>query len=397
MPKLLMVTTVAATLRAFLLPYARHFKKLGWQVDAMSRDASSLSSWEECPFDHCHDVAFSRSPWSLESLRPRNFRALTARIRALVEEGGYDIIHVHTPVASFVTRMALRRLVEPVEPVERPRPKIVYTAHGFHFYSDGNLFKNALFIALERLAGEWTDHTITINRDDWEAALFHKIAKRKRLSLLPGIGLDFSEYSPGAVSIADARKVHLDLGLTTDDELFLMVAEFNPGKRHRDALVALSKTGRKNFHLALAGTGPLENDMKRLAFSLGIALRVHFLGQRPDVPLLMLSSRATILPSEREGLNRSVMESICLGIPVLGADVRGIRDLVTSPDRGALFPLGNSAALAAAMILSVDSPCPERPKPDPLWSIDHLLKEHEKIYGRLLENSRPVAEAGVQS
>jgi glycosyltransferase involved in cell wall biosynthesis len=375
MPKLLMVTTVAATLRAFLLPYAKYFKDRGWQVDAMAKDVSSC---EECvqAFDRCYDVDFSRRPWSLKSLLPKNFRKLTSRIRELVREGRYDIVHVHTPVASFVTRLALRRLDS--------RPKIVYTAHGFHFYEGGNPLKNALFIALERLAGDWTDHTITINREDREAALAHKIAEKDRLSLLPGIGLDFSEYSPRAVSVADAKKVHLDLGLTTDDELFLMVAEFNPGKRHKDALVALAKTGRKNFHLACAGTGPLENDMKRLALSLGIALRVHFLGQRSDVPLLMLSSRATVLPSGREGLNRSVMESICLGIPVLGADVRGIRDIVTTSDRGTLFPLGNPAALAAAMILSVDAPCTDRPRPDPLWSIGHLLKEHEKIYGKLL-------------
>jgi glycosyltransferase involved in cell wall biosynthesis len=141
-------------------------------------------------------------------------------------------------------------------------------------------------------------------------------------------------------------------------------------------------TGRKNFHLALAGKGPLESEMKRLALKLGIGSRVHFLGERTDVPLLMLSSRATVLPSEREGLNRSVMESICLGIPVLGADVRGIRDLVTTPERGALFPAGNPAALAAAMILSVEEPCETgtKPLPDPLWNIEHLLHKHETLY-----------------
>jgi glycosyltransferase involved in cell wall biosynthesis len=140
-------------------------------------------------------------------------------------------------------------------------------------------------------------------------------------------------------------------------------------------------TGRKNFHLALAGKGPLESEMKRLSLKLGIGSRVHFLGERMDVPLLMLSSRATVLPSEREGLNRSVMESICLGIPVLGADVRGIRDLVTTPERGALFPAGNPAALAAAMILSVEEPCETgtKPLPDPLWNIEHLLHKHETL------------------
>ncbi|MDR1732054.1 MAG: glycosyltransferase family 4 protein [Synergistaceae bacterium] len=378
MPRLLIVTTVAATLRAFLLPYAKYFKNLGWQVDALARDAASC---EEClkTFDRCYDVPFSRSPWSI-GLRGRGLREMNARIRSLVEEGQYDIVHVHTPVAAFVTRLALSKLRE------ESRPKVVYTAHGFHFHSGGCPLKNGLFIALERLAGKWTDCTITINREDYDAALARKIAKKENLFLLPGIGLDFSAYSPETVSfdIDRVRRTHLELGLTTEDEMFLMVAEFNRGKRHRDALSALKKTGRKDFHLVFAGSGPLEEDMKRLAFSLGIASQVHFLGQRTDVPLLMLSSRATLLPSEREGLNRSVMESICLGIPVLGADVRGIRDLITSPDRGTLFPVGNTAALAAAMILSVENPCPVKPKPDPAWNIDSLLREHEKIYETLM-------------
>ena len=103
-----------------------------------------------------------------------------------------------------------------------------------------------------------------------------------------------------------------ELGIDQADELFLMAAEFNPGKRHRDALEALAKTGRRDFHLALAGKGPLEDAMKDLAEKLGISRQVHFLGQRSDIPLLMLASRATILPSEREGA-----EPQCDGIPRL--------------------------------------------------------------------------------
>jgi glycosyltransferase involved in cell wall biosynthesis len=276
-----------------------------------------------------------------------------------------------------VTRLALRR-------VRASGLKVAYTAHGFHFYKGGNCFSNALFAALERRAGNWTDHTITINQEDYEAAIALKIAPKERLSLFPGIGLDFSRYSPSSIGVGEIKELYSSLMLSGNDELFLMTAEFNPAKRHKDALRALAMTGRKNFHLALAGKGPLENEMKRLASKLGISSRVHFLGERMDVPLLMLSSRATVLPSEREGLNRSVMESICLGIPVLGADARGIRDLVTTPERGTLFPVGNPAALAAAMILSVDEPCGTKPLPDPLWNIEHLLNEHEKLYRNLL-------------
>ncbi|MDR1377174.1 MAG: glycosyltransferase [Synergistaceae bacterium] len=372
MPKLLIVTTVASTLRAFLLPYARYFRKMGWTVDAMSNGVSDCEKCREA-FDECHEMPFSRSPLSSRNLE-------SSKIREIVESGKYDIVHVHTPVASFVTRFALRKLRK------TPNcPAIIYTAHGFHFHQNGNFFKNAVFAALERLAGDWTDHTITINEEDYQAALALKIAPRERLSLLPGIGLDFGRYSPSSVGVAEIKKFHEKLKLEKNDELFLMAAEFIPRKRHKDALHALAGTGRENFRLAFAGTGPLEGAMKRLAAKLGVESQVHFLGERTDVPLLMLSSRATILPSAQEGLSRSVMESICLGIPVLGADVRGIRELLTVPSRGALFPMGNPAALAAAMILSVEDPITAKPTPDPLWNIDHLLPEYEKIYRHCLE------------
>ena len=377
MPKLLIVTTVASTLKAFLLPYARHFRKKGWTVDAMANGASDCMECKEA-FDRCHDMPFSRNPFS-----SGNFGKINSNIRALVAEGEYDIVHVHTPVAAFVTRLALRK-TRGAQHLEAPRPKIVYTAHGFHFFQGGNPLKNAAVIALERLAGDWTDHTITINEEDHKAALEYKISSSERLSLMPGIGIDFEHYSPRNVDIAGAKNFHANLELKKNDALFLMAADFIPRKRHKDAIRALAETGRTNFHLAFAGSGPLEDSMKQLASKLGVASRVHFLGQRDDIPLLMLSSRALVLPSSQEGLSRSVMESVCLGIPVLGADVRGIREIVNSRRRGSLFPVGNHAALAAAMILLVDDRHQFTPTPDPLWKIDHLLSEHEVLYRKLL-------------
>ncbi|GHS93038.1 glycosyl transferase family 1 [Synergistales bacterium] len=378
MPKLLIVTTVAATLRAFLLPYARHFRQQGWTVDAMSNGASGCP---ECvkSFDECYDIPFSRNPLNIQNYKiPGTGERVGAKIREVVQAGGYDIVHVHTPVAAFLTRFALRK--------EEKRPKIVYTAHGFHFHKAKgvSVYKNVLYAGLERIARDWTDHTIVINQEDYDMGIACKVAYRENISLFPGIGLDFSRYSRENVDVSKVRELHEELGLGKGDELFLMVGEFNLGKRHKDAIQALAGTGRANFHLALAGTGPLELRMKQLAIELGVGSRTHFLGVRDDVSLLMLSSRATVLPSEREGLSRSVMESICLGIPVLGSDTRGIRDIITSPIRGALFPVGNSAALAAAMILAVDDARQERPEPDEAWRIENLIDLHEKLYKKLL-------------
>ncbi|WP_365889440.1 glycosyltransferase [Desulfuromonas sp.] len=127
-----------------------------------------------------------------------------------------------------------------------------------------------------------------------------------------------------------------------------MVAEFNPGKRHRDALHAFARLGRQDAHLAFAGNGPLKSRMEDLAGRLNIKGRTHFLGFREDIPALMQASCAVLLPSQREGLPRSVMEALCLERPCIGSDSRGTRDLLTD-DCGILTSVGDVPAMARAM------------------------------------------------
>lgn len=372
MPKLLIATTVSSTLKAFLLPYARHFRALGWTVDAMACDAASS---EEClaTFNHCWDIPWSRSP-----LDPHNLLHAPSLIRNIVQQKEYDIVHVHTPVAAFVTRFALRnRGVDTL-------PKIVYTAHGFHFYKGGNALRNFLFLNLEKLAGKWTDRLIVINQEDCDAAKSHSIVPKEKIFSMPGIGLPLNCYNRANIESEKVTAIRNELGLADDDTLFTMIAEFNVGKRHCDALQALALTQNKQLHLALAGTGPLFQEMQKLAESLSIARQVHFLGFRKDIPELILASRATILPSEREGLARSVMESLCLGVPVIGADARGIRDIITDKN-GILFPVGDVKALSTAFIQMASAPSTTyNAKADDQWDIRSLIESHEKLYRELL-------------
>ena len=188
MNKLLMVTTVPTTLRSFLLPFAAHFRAQGWQVDAM---ACGVSMSAECQqgFDRVWEVKWSRNP-----LDPRNLLAAPQVIREIVTREKYNIVHVHTPVAAFVTRFALKDLRA------RLGVKVIYTAHGFHFYTGGNPLKNAVFINLEKLAGNWTDYLVTINHEDRQAALQHKLVAPARLVHMPGIGVDLKYYNRQTVA-----------------------------------------------------------------------------------------------------------------------------------------------------------------------------------------------------
>lgn len=366
-----MITTVPYTLNAFLIPYACYFRGLGWKVDAMTNGVTKFDDLQ-IHFDKTFDAELSRNP-----LSSGNMLKAAGTVRKIVQSEGYDIVHAHTPVAAFVARFALR------EHKRAGGPSVVYTAHGFHFFQGGGKARNFLFRALEKIAGPWTDRLITINREDFEAARKYGIIGEQNLTYMPGIGLDFARYDSSAVSKTDIRQIHDQLGMKNDEALFSMIAEFTPGKRHQDVIEALSANDNHKIHVAFAGSGPLFEKTKHLANVLKLQNRVHFLDSVKDIRPLVCASRAVILPSSREGLPRSLMEAACLGTPIIGSDVRGVRDVVC-PNRGLLYPVGDIFALRDAMQRMFEEPHP-RITPDPAWRIENLIQLHRELYEELLK------------
>ena len=338
--RLLVAATIPTTLRSFLLPFVRHFRAQGWRVDGM---AAGISACTVCRanFDRVWDVGWSRNPTDIS-----NFLGAPDTVRDVVGVGKYDLVHVHTPVAAFVVRYALRN--------RRIRgPKVVYTAHGFHFHPGGALLRNAVYIGLERIAGRWTDRLVVINDTDRRACERHHIGQD--VIEMPGVGIDTVAWAPGSVSARDIRAIRAELGLDPADLLFSCVAYFDRDKRHIDAVAALAGLGRSDVHLAFAGEGPEIEATRGLAERLGIARRTHFLGFRTDVAALISASRAMVLPSVREGLPRSIMEAMSLGVPVIGANIRGTRDLA-SWGGGILVPPRDVDGFTDAMRWLCDHP-----------------------------------------
>ena len=369
-PKLLIITTIPETINAFLLPFARHYRALGWRVDAMGRDITNYSLIDGC-FDKLINAQWSRNP------NPHNILKNAQMIRKAVTSEDYDIVHVHTPVASFVARYALRRLRR------KGRPAVVYTAHGFHFYQGGKATRNMAFRTLERIAGRWTDRLVTINGEDFEAAKKYRIVPEDRLVYMPGIGLDFSRYNPENVAKDDIRQMREQLGLKRDDALFSLIGEFIPRKRHADAIRALAHLGHAGVHMAFAGDGRIKENIQDLVRSLGLAKQIHFMGKLKDVAPLIMASRAILIPSEHEGLSRTAMETSCLRVPIIGSDARGVRDVVR-PRRGLLFPTGDIFALRDAMQRLIEEPY-ECAAPDEAWRIENLIELHDRMYVKLLK------------
>jgi glycosyltransferase involved in cell wall biosynthesis len=377
MKSLLMVTTVPETLSAFLIPFAHHFRAQGWRVDAM---AQGVSQYLECTqaFDQVWDIEWSRNP-----LNPLNLVLAPRILQSVIQQEKYDLVHVHTPVAAFVTRYALR------DWQQHHKLRVIYTAHGFHFYNGGNPLKNAVFLTLEKLAGRWTDYLVVINREDEETAQRYRLIPNGYVQYMPGIGVDLQYYNPQAVSDAEVARLRQELGIAPDTRLFLSVAELIPRKRPQDVLRAFAHLARPHTCLAFAGDGPLMNQMQKLASQLGMENQVRFLGVRRDIPTLMRAATATVLASEREGLPRCVMESMSIGIPVIGTDIRGTRDLLAG-GCGLLVPVGDTEAMAREMAWILDNPYKAQMMTKQArerisdYQISHILKEYEDLYAQAM-------------
>ena len=131
-PSLLIVTTVAQT-HGFLLPFARHFRAHGWRVDGCASGIAEYQPAAGC-YDTMYELPLSRSIRDIHGMSRTigTLQAIVAR--------DYDIVHVHTPIAAFLTRAIIRRMPS------SDRPKVVYTAHCFHFHEGGHPVLNQAFL-----------------------------------------------------------------------------------------------------------------------------------------------------------------------------------------------------------------------------------------------------------
>jgi glycosyltransferase involved in cell wall biosynthesis len=376
-PSLLLVATVTSTLRIFLRPYAEHLRARGWRVDGAANGATTDAEIQG-RFDVLHELPVSRSL--------RDVHGLIAGERALVEilEGGYDIVHVHTPIASFLTRWAAHRT-----PADR-RPGVVYTAHGFHFFRGGSRLSNGLFLTAERVAGRWTDRLVVINDEDLEAARRHRIVPPSHLVRMRGIGVDTERYSPGCVPPIEVAAVRAGLGIDPSAPVIAAVAELSRNKRNADIVRALALLQRRDAVLVFAGAGRGQGELERLATELGVAGRVHFLGFIPDVRPLVMGSTALVLASHREGLNRSIMEALAMGVPVVASRARGNAELVDA-DSGFTFAVGDIPALVAHLDRLIDDPALReamgrrgRERMVETYRLGRLLEDHDRMYDGLL-------------
>ena len=323
MKKVLIVATVCNFVASFLQNDINLLLDMGYEIHIASNMKQSLKSFNQIDDVNLsrvfhHQIDFDRSPFSASLLKAYG------QIKKLINSTHFDIIHCHTPVAAILARLAAKK--------ERKKAvKVVYTAHGFHFFRGAPLANWIIYYPAEWLCSFFTDTLITINTEDFSRA--EKRLHAKKTEYIQGIGLNTEKYSSITVDIKEERK---SLDIPDDAILLLSVGELNKNKNHQAVMKALAKLSNLNIHYALAGIGPLEQYLKKLSRDLGIEDRVHILGFIPDIAKLYHTADIFCFPSLREGLPVSLMEAMASGLPCVCSKIRGISDLIDDKKGGLL-------------------------------------------------------------
>ena len=306
--KVLFVATVDSHIELFHLPYLKMFHDKGWEVHVATDTGKKI---EYC--DKKIKLPIKRSPFKLVS----NYKAMR-KLREVMKKEGYSIVHCHTPIAAACTRLACRKL-------RKTGVKVIYTAHGFHFYTGAPLKNWLLYYPVEWLCAHWTDVLITINKEDYERAKKHMHAKQ--VEFVPGVGIDVSKFAETKI---DRVKKRREIDVPDDAILLVSVGELNENKNHSVVIKALAKNGNRNIHYAIAGKGDLAEYLTKLASSEGVQDQVHLLGFREDVNEIYAAADICVFPSIREGLGLAAVEGMACGLPLIVSDNRGTRGFLKS-------------------------------------------------------------------
>ena len=155
-------------------------------------------------------------------------------------------------------------------------------------------------------------------------------------------------YIPNFCPVAPGEALPRSALNTPDGaKVLLILARLHEAKGIDVALRALVSV--PNTYLWIAGEGPLETDLKRLAADLGIAARVRFLGWRDDRSALLRAADVCLVPSRHEPFGNVVVNAWAHGLPVIAAAAQGPDFLIQDASDGLKVPVDDAPALAGAI------------------------------------------------
>lgn len=352
MKRVLVLASVASMIDQFNLPNVKLMKEMGYEVDVATNfvegstcsdeKIATLKKILEGMHVRCFQIDFSRNVFNIA----QNIKAYK-QTKKIIDENNYTLIHSHSPIGGFLSRIAVRK-------ARKQGTKMIYTAHGFHFYKGAPLLNWLIFYPIEKICSRWTDVLVTITHEDY--LLAQNKMDAKEVVYVPGVGIKTADLAPKAEDATIKIDKRKELGLSQEDTVMLSVGELNKNKNHEILLRAMAQLGRKDLHYVIAGRGNLKEKLEQLAQELGVSGQLHLLGFRTDAKELFKMADFFAHPSFREGLSVAVMEAMASGLPIICSEIRGNIDLIKNNEGGFLFRPAELDTACQALKNMLESP-----------------------------------------
>lgn len=327
MKKALLVTSVASMIKQFNMDNIQILKSLGYEVSVATnfKEPGTIPLVESQRLKKelndidviTYDISFTRNPFSVKNIKAYK------KIKELMTNEIYNVVHCQSPVGGLITRLAY-------SPQKMNETKVIYTAHGFHFFNGSPIKNWLIYYPIEYLLTKKTDLLLTINQEDYDRA---KKMPFKKVAYIPGVGINLSDdFDKNQKNKVLKKEFNID----KNKVIITSVGELNKNKNHKIVLKALSRLKDKEFVYLICGKGIEKENLKLLANKLEISEKIKILGYRNDVVDILKGSDIFVFPSFREGLPVSVLEAMDAKLPIICTEIRGNTDLIDEGKGGYL-------------------------------------------------------------
>ena len=304
-------------------------------------------------------------------------------LRKIIRDWKPDVVHTHSSKAGILGRLAAWK-----ESV----PCIIHTIHGLAFHPYQSKWRNSVYILSERFAAKRC-HVIACVADAMRDQTLAAGIGRPEQYVTVYSGMEVERYVSPQWSRDEVRR---ELGISEDDFVLGTIARLAELKGHDDLLDALEElmNQRPNLKLLWVGDGWWADRLLGRVKSMGLADRVITTGLVPseEIPKYLQAMDVLCHPSYREGLPRTVTQSLLNSMAVIAYDVDGTKEVCFDGETGRLIPPGDLTALREATAWMMDHPAEReemgrlgqalcRERFDASLMVEHL----EEIYQKQLD------------
>lgn len=300
-------------------------------------------------------------------------------LNKVIRENNVEVIHCNTPVGGMVGRLCGKK---------NKVKKIIYTAHGFHFYKGAPLFNRTVLKWAEQIMAHWTDAIITMNQEDYAAAKKFKLRGGGKVYFVNGVGITLKDFE-GLSHLRQQKRE--EMGVKDEDIVLISMGDLVPRKNYGAAIRAIAKANDPRLQYMICGRGPELENLQNLAKELGIENQIHFLGFRTDVKELLTGADIFLFTTRQEGLPRSMMEAMASGLPCVASAIRGNVDLIENGINGFTCLTDDVDGYAAAIAkIATDSELREKMRQNNLekiknYDITVVEQQIREIYADVLK------------